>query len=115
MNWARQRGSQCTALLGTSYGAWILAFTFSVEMTEFTILILPIADIFHATVDSSASWMMAGLLKRNGVQSDAIARHAHLTSSIHLNPLTPAHCISIIERKHDRLLPSEHLKALSSQ
>ena len=81
MNWARQRGSQRTALLGTSYGAWISALTLSVEMTDFTVLLQPVADIFHATVDSPASRMMAGLLKRNCVHSDAIARHAHLSSS----------------------------------
>ena len=62
MNWARQRGSQRTALLGISYNAWISALTLSVEMTDFTIFLQPVADIFHATVDSPASRMMAGLL-----------------------------------------------------
>lgn len=115
MNWARQRGSQRIALLGTSYGAWISALTLSVEMTDFTILLQPITDISHATFGSPASRMMARLLKRNGVHSDAIHRHSHLTSPLHLKPLTPAHRISIIGGKHDRLLPSAHLKALSSR
>jgi len=35
MAWARTRGSQRIALLGTSYGAWVSALTLTVERTDF--------------------------------------------------------------------------------
>ena len=90
------------------------ALTLSLEMTDFTILLQPVADVHHATFDSPASRMMAGLLKRNGIHTDSIARHAHLSSPLHLKPLTPADRILLIGGSYDRLSPSESLKSLSA-
>jgi len=113
MAWARQRGSRRIALLATSYGAWVAALTLSLEVTDFTILLQPIADVTYATFGSPASAVMAGLLKKNGVDPGIINRHAHLTSPLHLTPKTPAHRITIIGGKHDRLSPPETLRLLS--
>ena len=112
ISWARQRGSRRIALLATSYGAWVAALTLSQEMTDFTILLQPVADVTHSTFGSPASRMMAALLKRNGIESDSIARHAHLSSPFALTPLTPPDRIVIIGGKHDRLSPSESLQSL---
>ena len=112
IEWTRQRGSQRIALLATSYGAWVAALTLSQEMTDFTILLQPVADVTHAIFGSPASLMMAGLLKKNGIYRDSIVRHAHLSSPLHMIPLTPPGRITVIGGKHDRLSPSESLDSL---
>ncbi len=112
MAWARHRGSRRVARLGTSYGAWVSALTLALEMTDFTILLQPIADVGHATFRSPASRMMSRLLKKNFIQPNLIARHAHLTSPLHLTPLTDPQRIAVIGGKHDRISPSRHLKSL---
>jgi hypothetical protein len=115
IQWARQRGSQRLALLGTSYGGWVAALTLGLEMTDFSLLLQPVADVAHATFGSPASRMMASYLKRNGILSDSIERHAHLSSPLHLTPLTPADRITIIGGSYDRLSPSQSLKMLSDR
>lgn len=115
IGWARQRGSRRIALLATSYGGWVAALTLSLEMTDFTILLQPVADVPHATFGSPASRMMAGLLKRNDILPDSIERHAHLSSPLHLMPLTPPDRITIIGGSYDRLSPSQSLKTLSDR
>ena len=114
MAWARQRGSRRIALLATSYGAWVAALTMSLEKTDFSILLQPITDLVHATFQSPASRMMASLLKKNGVCSEAIKRHSHLTSPLSLRPMTAADRITIIGGRYDQLSPSESLKSLCS-
>lgn len=112
IRWARRRGSRRVALLATSYGAWVAAITLSLEETDFSILLQPVADVGHATFGSPASWMMASLLKKNGIHRDSIDRHAHLSSPAHLRPLTQPDRLTIIGGTHDRLSPPYSLKAL---
>jgi hypothetical protein len=114
MCWARQRGSRRIALLATSYGAWVAALTLAHEMTDFTILLQPVADVAHASFRSPASRMMADSLTANGITSDSISRHAHLSSPLHLIPLTPAERITIIGGRYDQISPSSSLKLLCS-
>lgn len=115
MAWVRQRGSQRIALLATSYGAWVAALTLSLEMTDFTILLQPVADVAHASFESPASRMMANYLKQNGIFSNSIKRHAHLSSPLHLIPLTSTARITVIGGKHDRISPPNILKSLCSR
>jgi pimeloyl-ACP methyl ester carboxylesterase len=112
MAWARQRGSRRIALLATSYGAWVAALTLSLEVADFAILLQPVADVTYATFESPASTVMAGLLKRNGVDPGVLSRHAHLTSPFNLTPKTPSHRITVIGGKYDRLSPPESLQLL---
>lgn len=112
IRWARRRGSDRVALLATSYGAWVAAVTLSLEETDFSILLQPVADVGHATFGSPASRMMASLLRKNGIHRDSIDRHAHLSSPGHLRPLTPPERLTVIGGKHDRLSTPDSLKAL---
>lgn len=114
MAWARQRGSQRVALMGTSYGGWVSALTLALEMTDFSLLIQPISDVPHATFKSPASSTMSNLLRNNKIDASVIQRHAHLSSPMHLTPLTPADRITIIGGTHDRISPVISLKSLSS-
>jgi pimeloyl-ACP methyl ester carboxylesterase len=112
IRWARRRGSRRVALLATSYGAWVAAITLSLEETDFSILLQPVADVGHATFGSPASRMMASLLKKNGIHRDSIDRHAHLSAPDHLLPLTQPDRLTVIGGKHDRLSTPDSLKAL---
>ena len=112
MAWARQQGSSRIALLATSYGAWVASLSLSLEVTDFTILLQPVADVRHATFESPASSTMSNLLLRNKIYPDLIARHAHLSSPAHLTPLTAPHRITVIGGRYDQLSPSVSLKSL---
>ena len=114
IRWAKRRGSSRVSLLATSYGAWVAALTLSLEETDFSILLQPVADVTHATFGSPASRMMASLLKKNGVTSSALDRHAHLTTPGRLTPLTSPERILVIGGRHDRLSPPDSLKTLCS-
>ena len=114
IRWARRRGSRRIALLATSYGAWVSALTLPLEETDFSILLQPVADVGHATFGSPASRMMASLLKKNGVTSSALDRHAHLSSPGRLTPMTPPGRITVIGGKYDRLSPPASLRGLCS-
>lgn len=115
MDWSRRRGSQRIALLGTSYGGWVSALTLGLEMTDFTVLIQPIVDVPHATFQSPSSAMMAGLLKTRGINMASISRHAHLTSPMHMTPVTSTDRITVIGGAYDRISPSEALKSLANR
>jgi pimeloyl-ACP methyl ester carboxylesterase len=114
IRWSKRRGSGRVALLATSYGAWVAALTLSLEETDFSILLQPVADVTHSTFGSPASRMMAALLKKNGVTSSALDRHAHLTAPGRLTPLTSPERILVIGGRHDRLSPPDSLKTLCS-
>jgi hypothetical protein len=115
IDWSRDRGAHRIALLATSYGAWVAALALSMEETDFSILLQPVADVRQATFGSPASRMMAGLLKGNGIHPEAIDRHAHLSSPPHLTPRTRPERITIVGGCYDRLSPSDTLIDLSNR
>ena len=112
VRWARRRGSSRVAVLATSYGAWVASITLSLEETDFSILLQPVADVAHATFGSPASRTMASLLRKNGIHRAAVDRHAHLSSPDRLRPLTRPDRITVIGGIHDRLSTPESLKSL---
>jgi hypothetical protein len=114
MGWARRGASRKIAILATSYGAWIASLCLSREMTDFTILLQPVADVRHITFESPASSMMSDLLFNNNVLPELIDRHAHLSSPVRVKPLNSPDRITIIGGKYDLLSPSEKLKSLCS-
>ncbi len=110
--WARSNGSPRTALMGTSYGGWVASLALGLEPVDFAVLLQPVADVNHATFGSPASTMMSGLLKRNGITSKDLSRHAHLSSPAARRPLTPPDRITVIGGTQDRLSPPESLRSL---
>ena len=112
MTWSRQQGSRRIGLLATSYGAWVASLTLSLEKTDFTVLMQPVADVKHATFGSPASRMMACYLKKNGIHPEALDRHAHLSSPAQLIPLTTPDRITIIGGTYDRLSSPASLRSL---
>jgi len=112
LDWTRANGSPRTALMGTSYGGWVASLALSLESVDFALLLQPVADVNHSTFGSPASTMMSGLLNKNGIGPEDLARHAHLSTPGRLRPLTPPDRITVIGGTHDRLSPPESLRSL---
>ena len=115
LDWARVNGSPRTALLGTSYGGWVASLVLGLESVDFAVLLQPVADVPHATFGSPASTVMSGLLKKNGIHPNDLSRHAHLSSPLHLAPLTPPERLTVIAGTHDRLSTPESLRSLCAR
>jgi 1-acyl-sn-glycerol-3-phosphate acyltransferase len=75
-------------VLGTSYGGWIGALLAIVERDlHFVALMSPIVNVEHAIWQSPASIFMRRELRRLKVEPSLIARHFHLSSALHNQPL----------------------------
>ena len=87
---AALRAHGCTefGILGTSYGAWIGALLASVESDlRFLALMAPIVNVEHAIWQNPGSATMRRKLRRANIAPELVARHYHLSSPIHTEPL----------------------------
>ena len=84
----RERGCQQFGVLGTSYGGWIGALLATVERDfRFVALMAPIVNVEHAIWESPAARFMRRELRRANIDSSLVARHFHLSSPMHNQPL----------------------------
>jgi 1-acyl-sn-glycerol-3-phosphate acyltransferase len=84
----RECGCSKFGLLGTSYGGWIGALLAMVERDfHFVALMAPIVDVEHAIWESPATAFMRRELRRNKIEPSLVARHFHLSSPAHNEPL----------------------------
>jgi pimeloyl-ACP methyl ester carboxylesterase len=87
----RKQGCRDFGVLGSSYGAWIGALLATVEPDfRFLALMAPIVDVEHAIWQSPASAFMRRELRRARIEPSLVARHFHLSSPMHNDPLCPA-------------------------
>jgi len=87
----REHGCHEFAVLGTSYGGWIGALLAMVERDfRFVALMAPIVNVEHAIWESPATVFMRRELLREKVEPSLIARHFHLSSPMHNEPLCSA-------------------------
>lgn len=110
IGWSRAQGSERIALFGTSYGGWIASLLMSLDPVDFAILLQPIIDINHSTFESPLSRTMAFLLKKQGITSDHIQRHAHLTSPTNGFPLCSPERLMVIGGTYDKISPPDKLR-----
>jgi hypothetical protein len=88
MSALRKRGCSEFGILGTSYGGWIGALLAMVERDfRFVSLMAPIVNVAHAIWESPASAFMRRELRRAKIEPEMIARHYHLSSPSHNQPL----------------------------
>lgn len=113
IHWARNEGSEKITLLGTSYGGWIASLLMSVEPVDFSILLQPITDIHYATFESPLSYVMASLLKKEGITRDHLDQHAHLTAPTYGKPLCNPEHLFIIGGCYDKISPPNQLRHCS--
>jgi pimeloyl-ACP methyl ester carboxylesterase len=84
----RERGCREFGVLGTSYGGWIGALLALVESDfRFVALMAPIVNVDHAIWQNPATIFMRRELRRANVDPLLVARHFHLSSPMHNNPL----------------------------
>ena len=84
----RERGCQQFGVLGTSYGGWIGALLATVERDfRFVALMAPIVNVEHAIWESPAARFMRRELRRANIDPSLVARHFHLSSPMHNQPL----------------------------
>lgn len=87
----RKRGGREFGVLGTSYGAWIGALLATVEPDfRFLALMAPIVHVEHAIWQCPATAFMRRELRRVQIDPALVARHFHLSSPMHNQPLGSA-------------------------
>jgi 1-acyl-sn-glycerol-3-phosphate acyltransferase len=98
----RERGCREFGILGTSYGGWIGALLATVERDfRFVALMAPIVNVEHAIWESPASAFMRRELHRANIERSLVARHFHLSSPTHNQPLCSADCVLFVAGEFD--------------
>jgi pimeloyl-ACP methyl ester carboxylesterase len=114
MAFLRTRGCENFGLLGTSYGGWVGSLLSFVEADfRFLTLIQPIIDVEHVTWESPAAAAVRRILAIQGIAEGEGIRHAHLSSPLHGQPLTPAERITLIAGRYDTVAPPAELRELA--
>jgi 1-acyl-sn-glycerol-3-phosphate acyltransferase len=98
----RERGCGEFGILGTSYGGWIGALLAIVERDfRFVALMAPIVNVEHAIWESPASAFMRRELRRAKIEPSLVARHFHLSSPMHNEPLCSAERVLFVAGEFD--------------
>jgi 1-acyl-sn-glycerol-3-phosphate acyltransferase len=108
----RERGSSEFGVLATSYGGWIGALLVMVERDlRFVALMAPIVNIEHAIWTSPAARFIRRELKRANIEPSLVARHFHLSSPMHNQPLCDAARVLFVAGEFDSIARLEHIEA----
>jgi 1-acyl-sn-glycerol-3-phosphate acyltransferase len=84
----RENGCREFGILGTSYGGWIGALLAMVERNlRFVALMCPIVNVEHAIWENPGTAFMRRELRRAKIAPELVARHFHLSSPSHNEPL----------------------------
>jgi len=84
----REAGGREFGILGTSYGGWIGALLAMVERDlRFVALMAPIVNVEHAIWENPGTAFMRRELRRAKIAPELVARHFHLSSPSHNEPL----------------------------
>jgi 1-acyl-sn-glycerol-3-phosphate acyltransferase len=109
----RKRGCQEFGVLGTSYGGWIGALLAMVERDfRFVALMAPIVNIEHAIWESPAARFMRRELRRASIEPSLIARHFHLSSPMHNQPLCDAGRVLFVAGEFDLISQSTDVEKI---
>ena len=88
MSALRECGCTEFGILGTSYGGWIGALLAMVEPDlRFVALMCPIVNVEHAIWENPGTAFMRRELRRAKISPELVARHFHLSSPSHNEPL----------------------------
>jgi 1-acyl-sn-glycerol-3-phosphate acyltransferase len=109
----REHGCREFGILGTSYGAWIGALLATVESDlRFLALMAPIVNVEHAIWQSPATISMRRKLQRAKVTPQLVARHFHLSSPSHTEPLCDPARVLFVLGEFDLVAPAIDIEAL---
>ena len=109
----RARGCEDVAILGTSYGGWIGALVAMVERDlRFVALMAPIVNVEHAIWENPGSASMRRHLRRAGIEPELVARHFHLSSPLHNEPLCSADRVLFVSGDFDLIARPSDIEAI---
>jgi 1-acyl-sn-glycerol-3-phosphate acyltransferase len=113
MSALRQRGCRDFGVLATSYGGWIGALLAMVERDlRFVALMAPIVNIEHAIWESPAARGIRRELRRANIDPSLVARHFHLSSPLHNQPLCDPARVLFVTGEFDSIAPAEQIEAI---
>jgi 1-acyl-sn-glycerol-3-phosphate acyltransferase len=108
----REHGCREFGVLATSYGGWVGALLAMVERDlRFVALMAPIVNIEHAIWASPAARLIRRELRRANIEPALVARHFHLSSPLHNQPLCDSARVLFVTGEFDSIAPAEQIEA----
>jgi pimeloyl-ACP methyl ester carboxylesterase len=109
----RAHGCRDFGVLATSYGGWIGALLATVESDlRFVALMGPIVNIEHAIWASPAARRIRRELDRANIEASLVARHFHLSSPLHCQPVCDPARVLFVTGEFDSIAPSDEIEAI---
>ena len=113
MSALRRRGCREVGVVATSYGGWIGALLAMVERDlRFVALMAPIVNIEHAIWASPAARRIRRELRQANIEPSLVARHFHLSSPLHNQPLCDSARVLFVSGEFDSIAPAEQIEAI---
>ena len=112
----RDRGCREFGVLGTSYGGWIGALLAMVEQDlRFVALMAPIVNVEHAIWESPGTHFMRRELRRANIDPSLVARHFHLSSPMHNQPLCTGDRVLFVAGEFDSIARPADLETIQQK
>ena len=112
----RERGCREFGVLATSYGGWIGALLTLVESDfRFVALMSPIVNVEHAIWQSPAARRIRRELVRANIEPSLVARHFHLSSPLHTQPLCDPARVLFVTGEFDSIVPPGEIEAIQQK
>jgi pimeloyl-ACP methyl ester carboxylesterase len=116
MSALRERGCREFAVLATSYGGWIGALLTLVESDfRFVALMSPIVNVEHAIWQSPAARRIRRELLQASIEPSLVARHFHLSSPLHTQPLCDPARVVFVTGEFDSIVPTGEIEAIQQK
>jgi 1-acyl-sn-glycerol-3-phosphate acyltransferase len=113
MHALRAQGCREFGVLATSYGGWIGALLTLVEADfRFVALMSPIVNLEHAIWQSPAARRVRRELLKVNIERALIARHFHLSSPLHSQPVCDPARILFVAGEFDTITPPAEIEAI---
>jgi 1-acyl-sn-glycerol-3-phosphate acyltransferase len=112
----REHGCSGFGVLATSYGGWVGALLAMVERDlRFVALMAPIVNIDHAIWESPAARRLRRELHRANIEPALVARHFHLSSPLHNQPLCDPARVLFVTGEFDSIAPAAQIEAIQQK
>jgi 1-acyl-sn-glycerol-3-phosphate acyltransferase len=109
----REHGCREFGILGTSYGGWIGALLATVESDlRFVALMAPIVNVEHAIWQNPGSVTMRRKLRQANITPELVARHYHLSSPLHTNPVCDPSRVLFVAGDFDLIAQPHDIEAI---
>jgi len=113
MSALRECGCTEFGILGTSYGGWIGALLAMVERDlRFVALMCPIVNVEHAIWENPGTAFMRRELRRAKIAPELVARHFHLSSPSHNEPVCDPERVLFVSGDFDLIARPEDIHAI---